>query len=177
MTELVVLAAGASTRMGHPKWRTDVGGETALARILRVAAMPAIVVEGAHAVEAPGAAIVRNPRPERGRTGSLQLGLRAARASEVVVWPVDHPLATRATLDALLASPGAWVVPTFAGRGGHPLVLRDVAISAVLSAPPQTPLREIPAMCGLEPTRVPVADEGILANLDTPEDAARWRGV
>lgn len=180
MTELVVLAAGESRRMGHPKALTLVAGEPALARIVRVWAEVApsrpIVVLGAHhdVVRAalPDLDVVwaRNPRPEAGRTGSLQVGLQGARTGEVVVWPVDHPLAQAATLRALLAARGAWVVPEHAGRGGHPIVLRGTALTAVETAPAATPLRELPGMMGLEVVRVPVDDAGVLANLDRPED-------
>ncbi|MEA3198811.1 MAG: molybdenum cofactor cytidylyltransferase [Thermoplasmata archaeon] len=180
MPELVVLAAGHSSRMGHPKALTRIAGELALARIARVwrevDPSPPLVVLGAHhddvrrALPDLDARWLRNPDPDAGRTGSLQVGLRAARADAVVVWPVDHPLASVVTLRALLAARGAWVAPTHAGRGGHPILLRGPALSAVLSAPPATPLRDVPAAVGLDVTRVPVEDAGVLANLDTPDD-------
>lgn len=180
--QAVILAAGHSSRMGHPKALTSVRGAPALARIVEAceaAALGApIVVLGAHHDDVRRAlpalegrvAWARNPDPDAGRTGSLQRGLAAASAQVVLVWPVDHPLATAETVRALLAQPGEWVVPIHAGRGGHPLKLADVALSAVMSAPPATPLREIPGMVGLEVVRVPVDDPGILANLDTPAD-------
>ncbi len=180
MAELVVLAAGASTRMGHPKALTRVAGEPALARIARawrdVDASEPVVVLGAH-FDAVKAALpdqrarwVRNPRPDAGRTGSLQAGLAATRGDSVVVWPVDHPLAGAATLRLLLATPGAWVVPEHAGRGGHPILLRGPALAAVLSAPAATPLRDVPGHVGIEVVRVATDDAGVLANLDRPED-------
>lgn len=182
--EAVILAAGESRRMGSPKALVDVGGEPALARLARacaeagVASAP-IVVLGAHAAQVRAALPdlrarwVENPRPEAGRTGSLQRGLQAARAQTVLVLPVDHPLVEAATLRALLAAPGAWVVPTRGGRGGHPLKLSGVALAAVETAPPEVALRDLPAMAGLDVVRVPVEDEGIHLNLDTPDDLAR----
>lgn len=170
-----MLAAGASTRMGRPKALTRLGDETALERIVRAAAgMRVIVVLGEHhdAVRASLPALdvrwVRNPAPEMGRTGSLQRGLLAARAP-LLVLPVDHPLVRADTLRALAARPEEWVVPTYGGRGGHPLKLGGMGATAVLSAPPSTPLRDIPRMVGMEVTRVEVDDPGVLANLDTPE--------
>lgn len=182
--ELIVLAAGASSRMGHPKALTRVGKEqeSALARIVREAAdMRVIVVLGEHH-DAVRAALpqladsvrwVRNPAPEMGRTGSLQRGLQAARASRVLVLPVDHPLVRGDTMRTLAVRPEEWVLPTFREKGGHPLSLGPMGVAAVLSAPPATPLRDVPRMVGIEPTRVPVEDPGVLANLDTPEDVGR----
>lgn len=181
--ELIVLAAGASTRMGHPKALTDLGGETALARIARAAAeaglAPPLVVLGdaydAVVAAHPGIALrwVRNPLPQTGRTGSLQRGLAMTRAQRVLVLPVDHPLVAPETLRLLAARPEEWVVPTHGGRGGHPLKLGPMGVAAVMTAPPATPLRDIPGMVGLDPTRVPVDDPGIHLNLDTPEDVRR----
>lgn len=177
--ELVVLAAGSSTRMGHPKALTRLGGETALERIVRAAeGMRVVVVLGEHhdvvraALPSLAARIVRNPSPEMGRTGSLQRGLAATRGGRVLVLPVDHPLVASSTLRLLAARPEAWVVPEHQGRGGHPLSLGAMGVAAVMSAPPSMPLREVPGAVGLEVTRVAVEDAGILANLDTPEDVA-----
>ena len=173
---LVVLAAGASTRMGHPKALTKLGGETALERIVHAAeGMRVVVVLGEHhdAVRAALPSLdvrwVRNPAPEMGRTGSLQRALLVARPP-VLVLPVDHPLVRADTMRAVAAHPGEWVVPTHGGRGGHPIKLGELGATAVLSAPPDAPLRDIPRMVGLEVTRVEVDDPGILANLDTPDD-------
>ena len=176
---MVVLAAGASSRMGHPKALTRIGAETALERIVRAASgMRVLVVVGEHedAIRAAHPALdvrwVRNPRPEMGRTGSLQRGLTAARG-DVLVLPVDHPLVRADTIAMLAARREAWVVPTHRGRGGHPIKLGAMGIAAAMSAPAQTPLREIPRMVGLEVTRIEVDDPGILANLDTPADLER----
>ena len=181
MGELVVLAAGASSRMGHPKALTPLAGEAALARIVRAAeGFRVLVVLGEHhdAVRAalPGIPVewIRNPAPEMGRTGSLQRGLARCRSQRVLVLPVDHPLVRADTLRLLSTRHEAWVVPMHAGKGGHPLSLGEMGIAAVMSAPPSTPLRDVPRMVGIEATRVAVDDPGILANLDTPDDVFQW---
>lgn len=180
--DLVVLAAGASTRMGHPKALTRVDGATALERIVEAArGMRVVVVLGEHhdAVRAALPALdvrwVRNPTPEMGRTGSLQRGLLQARGPGVLVLPVDHPLVRADTLRLLAARTEQWVVPTFGGRGGHPIRLGEMGVAAAMSAPPATPLRDVPRMVGIEVTRVEVDDPGVLANLDTPEDVEQAR--
>lgn len=175
--DLIVLAAGASTRMGHPKALTRIGEETALERIAREAAgFRILVVVGEHEPEIRAALPhldarwIRNPRPEMGRTGSLQRGLTMARGPGALVLPVDHPLVRGETMRSLAARPEDWVVPMHAGRGGHPLKLGPMGIAAVMSAPPNAPLRDVPSMVGIEVTRVEIDDPGVLANLDTPAD-------
>ena len=81
----ILLAGGASTRMGQPKALLLIGGQTFLGRLIAIYARhchPVIVVLGyqADAIRAatPGEAEwVRNEHPERGQFSSLQTGLRA----------------------------------------------------------------------------------------------------
>lgn len=183
--DIIVLAAGASTRMGHPKALTDIGGETALERIARAAeaaglAAPIVVLADAYDAvrervlpKAPHLRLVKNHAPGEGRTGSLHVGLNACSAQRVLVLPVDHPVVTADTLRLLASRTEEWVVPIKDGRGGHPLSLGPMATAAILSAPPHMPLRDVPAAVGLTQTRVPVDDPGIHMNLDTPADVRR----
>lgn len=167
--DAIVLAAGRSTRMGHPKALTRVGAVTALERIVDACRSLglAVTVVAPHGVALPevDARVVVNADPDAGRTRSLQLGLRG----DALVWPVDHPLASVDTARRILARAGDWVVPTHEGRGGHPIVLRGAAVTAVERAPGSAALRDVLRGAGLDATRVPVDDAGILLNLDTPE--------
>ena len=136
----VVLAAGASRRMGRPKALLEVGGHPAVrvivSRGLDAGCGGAVVVVGspnlARRVQdavalmgpLPGAESVRivvNPEPEAGRTGTMQLGLEALpkNATAALVHPVDHPLVGVETLRALLSPPR----PTSAGEGSGPWVV------------------------------------------------------
>ena len=159
--------------MGHPKALTRIGGETAVERVARAcreAGCGSVTVVAPPGVALPptlDARVLVNPDPDAGRTGSLQLALDG----DALVWPVDHPLARAETARMLLGTPGEWVVPTLDGKGGHPIVLRGAAIDRVRAAAPDAPLRD--ALRGCRRVAVPVEDEGILANLDTPGDL--WR--
>lgn len=114
----VVLAAGASRRLGRPKQLVRVAGEALVRRAARAAAeaglAPVLVVTGAYAaqVEAAvaglGVACVRNDAFEEGLASSIRAGVGAAeRASPhcdgALLALVDQPALDAALLAALLA--------------------------------------------------------------------------
>src|SRR6185436_6314656 len=87
MTSAIVLAAGASSRMGQPKALLPVGGRPAVevvcATLRDGGADEIVVVVGKHAAEIRAGAdlrnvrVVDNARWESGRTSSVQAGLAA----------------------------------------------------------------------------------------------------
>ena len=184
---LLVLAAGASTRLGgRPKATVDVGGRPAVRRILEVARLAgvatAVVVVGRHAAEIEASLIgesvtlVRNEAWAAGRTGSLQLGLALIPVdSDVVLWPVDHPfveaITVRALADTASADPLAtWVIPTYEGRGGHPVWLKPAVRSSIAALASDAPLRGLLPRLGPQVLRVAVRDPGVVASTDTAEE-------
>jgi molybdenum cofactor cytidylyltransferase len=185
----VVLAAGASTRMGAPKavlvWRGQpfVTHAIALARI--AGATPIIVVEGAHALPEEllaDAVRVKNDAWELGPLGSLQTGLRLATKDDptgVLVVSVDRPHVAASTIEALVRAherePTAVWQPSCDGKHGHPIVwpldlaqrvlaLRiDASPRDVLGAPDVAVRRQF----------VHVTDTAVLDNIDAPDDLER----
>jgi xanthine/CO dehydrogenase XdhC/CoxF family maturation factor len=179
----VVLAAGAGRRLGGvAKALLPIDGEAFLARIVAVAVAAGVrpedvvVVVGppfaddvAAAARALGAGVVVNPAPERGMASSVALGFAAIAARPVqaaLLWPVDHPRVSPATVQALVAN-GAGV-PVHGGRGGHPaLVPRalfgELAACANAAEGARGVLRGALA-------RLDVVDPGVLADVDLPAD-------
>src|ERR1700720_4574182 len=90
----VVLAAGASTRLGEAKQLVMLGGETLLERAVRVAreagGLPVVVVVGAHSVQVLGssalgdAVLVINEEWKEGMASSIRLGVRALESARDV---------------------------------------------------------------------------------------------
>ena len=108
----IVLAAGASSRLGRPKQLVVWRGETLVHRAARLAVEaglgPVRVVTGAHADEVARAVAdltvtcVHNPRAAEGLAGSLGQGLEGVEGA-VLVLTCDQPLLTAEHLRALAA--------------------------------------------------------------------------
>lgn len=183
MAACVVLAAGPSSRLGAPKALLRSAGESAIARVVRVAracgCAPVLAVcaepRVAEEAERCGARVVRNAHPERGRTGSAKLGIVAGGSGRVLLWPVDRPAAREASVRSLLAARGDVALPVHAGRHGHPVVLAGRALAEVLALPDDAPLHDVVHRDPARVVEVRVEDAGVLVNLDTPE-AAREHG-
>jgi molybdenum cofactor cytidylyltransferase len=111
----VVLAAGASTRMGTPKQLLTYQGQTLIRRAVDIALAsvcdPVVVVLGANAVsvgyelELP-VIVTRNREWETGMSSSIRTGLEALRAANsslagVVLMLCDQPFVTAELIDRL----------------------------------------------------------------------------
>ena len=184
----VILAAGASSRMGRDKallpWREGTFLSAGI-RALQPATDLVIVVAGANAptleptVDAHAAFMVVNPDPQRGQFSSLQVGLREVlhRGRDgAIITLVDRPAAEAATVRqikaAFLASDEqTWaMVPEFAAKHGHPYVIGREMIEAFLRAPVNSSARDVEHANQQHIKYLPVTDPLVVANVDTPED-------
>lgn len=191
---LIVLAAGASTRLGQPKALVPLGagGEAALSRLLATGAALGdarpLVVVGAHAAEigahlagTPGVEVLVHPDWAAGRTGSLQAALARRPGRDLCVAPVDVPEVPAEVFAALAAEwrrlsrpPLGWLAPEYRGRHGHPIVLGRSLAERLKAFPPARPLRDLRAAA--EPLAALPVDSGeVLDDLDTAADLARLR--
>ncbi|HEX6851126.1 MAG TPA: nucleotidyltransferase family protein [Candidatus Polarisedimenticolaceae bacterium] len=192
MTGAIVLAAGASSRMGRPKALLPVEGTTFLGHVLatlRAAGVSTVrVVLGQHADEIRQHAALRtdvvviNPTPEAGMLSSVRHGVRALpeEVDAFLLWPVDHPTVMPDTVRKLVAAfreGGApIVVPVHAGRRGHPVLFAARLKDELLRAPDSVGARAVVVAHEDGLRAVEVHDPGVLADVDTPEAYARIVG-
>ncbi len=187
---LVVLAAGASRRLGRCKALVPLGGRTPLERLLEAGraldGAPPLVVAGAdwdaiRAAAPAGVEVAHNETWERGRTGTVALAARLRPGLDLVLAPVDVPLVgveVFAALERAWAERGApargWLAPAAGSppRPGHPVVVGRELVGEAAAMAPDEPLRTLRARA--EPLwMVAVATEAVLDDLDTPADLAR----
>jgi CTP:molybdopterin cytidylyltransferase MocA len=191
----LILAAGASSRMGTPKALLPLGGRSLLAHsiacVLAGGCARALVVVGAHALTGePSLAharvgVVVNADWPLGPLSSLQAGLRAAlaqheRLAGVLVQRVEQPRVSPHTVAALLhelaEQPDAIVQPQVRGMSGHPIAWPRACFDALLALDPRhATARTLLAQPEHAARRRKLAldDEGVLDNIDTPADYAR----
>ncbi|MEO5373392.1 MAG: nucleotidyltransferase family protein [Alphaproteobacteria bacterium] len=191
MTEIgaIVLAAGLSSRMsGRNKLLLPVGGRPMVTRVVMAAlesrAAPVIVVTGHDraAVEAAlrdlPVGLVHAADHALGLSASLRRGLEAlpAEVTGAVVCLGDMPGVTAdhidALIDAVAAGPSTEVlVPTFAGRRGNPVLWGRAHFAALQAVTGDRGGRDL--MRTVPVREVPVADDGVLRDIDSPADLAR----
>jgi len=156
MTPAIVLAAGASSRMGRPKALLPAGDRTFIRTILDclreggIADAVVIVRPGQDAltaaVEASGfGRAVENPRADEGQLSSLIIGLDAIDrpgVDAVLVTLVDVPLigaaSVRLLLDRAAVSDAPVLRAVHQGRHGHPVIFKRVLFDPLRRADPAT---------------------------------------
>ncbi len=185
----IVLAAGASTRMGQQKLLLPFAGTTVIAHIVRelhaaqVAAVHVVVGYEPDRIRAALSGtrvnIVENPDYTRGMLSSVRTGLASAAASwtAALIALGDQPLIRAPHVAALLAAhaanPERILVPGHEGRRGHPLLLpqRYWAEAAVQHS--DTGLRGLLHAHAEDLQVVELGTDEVLSDMDTPEDYTR----
>lgn len=173
----VILAAGASRRMGRPKALLEIDGNTlvrahveALAGVCDVVI---VVVNGTVQVDVPAHVhVVVNADGNAQMIDSLRLALAGCDAERVVVTPVDVPPVSRDTLARLLEA-GPPAVPIDAnGERGHPVLIGRPAMDAIRAGSVEGGLRTLL----LDATLVKVEDPDVARDFDDPESWASYLG-
>jgi molybdenum cofactor cytidylyltransferase len=187
----VLLAAGGSRRLGHPKQFLRRQSRPLLLHAIdaaRAAApgAPLLVVLGAHRMRlrlmlrraAPAVLVVANPRWAEGLASSLQAALetvpRGTRA--ILVQLVDQPRvdadALRRLLNAWRRRPGIPAAARYDNRAGVPAVLPRSSWRSVRTLRGDSGARAL-LRDRRAPTLVDMPQAAV--DLDTPEDVSAWR--
>ncbi len=180
----VVLAAGFSNRLGEEKALLETG-EGALVgwitRRLSDQGMSPLVVTREEILDEVERAVrpcdvVVNPSPEKGRTGSIIIGIsKLDEISEgsyrLIVVPVDRPGFSDSTISKLKESMIS-CCPSRGGRGGHPILLSEEDVEIVRNAPKEASLRSLVASEKFE-----VEDPFLHLNVDTQKDLKDFKSL
>ena len=191
----IVLAAGASSRMGRPKALLPLGEETFLSRVCRTLAEggvdDVVVIAGPEAAEvertlagaAVRARVVENARRDQGQLTSLQAGLAVADrpgVDAVLVHLVDVPLVAprtvRAVVDAFRRTQAPIVRPSVEGRHGHPVLFGRPIFDELRAADPALGAKVVVRAHAADALDVAVDDAGACQDIDTPDDYERLIG-
>jgi len=202
MIRAIVLAAGASSRMGQAKAALPLGttGETVVARVVRTllsAGLPSVtVVAGAHidavrnAMPAfePRARVVEHLGWAQGQLSSLLAGLAAVddpQLEAILVTLVDVPLVRP---DSVAAIVHAWrqsrapivrpVDPSTSLRAGgerhgHPVVFDRAVFEDLRAADPRVGAKAVFATHAARRLDVSIKDNGAYVDIDTPDEYRR----
>jgi molybdenum cofactor cytidylyltransferase len=187
----LILAAGASSRMGRPKQLLDWDGRP-LVRAAAEVALAAqldpllVVVGGAQAQVTEALAglplrLIANPDYAAGQSTSLRAGIAALSqdVDAVVVLLGDQPFVTATIVARLVAewqTSGALIVaPTYAGQRGNPVLFAHPVIPELLAVQGDQGARAVVAADHSRIHLVAFDDSRPLTDIDTPEDYERLR--
>ena len=191
----VVLAAGASTRMGCNKLLAPIGGIPIVRRV--VAACQGSSIDGTVVVLGcrPNQLVpllrdeevdsVINQDWERGMLSTFQRGVRhvlthVPEPGAVLLVLGDVPLIDAACIDALVAawrgSDALLAVPVHGGRRGHPLLVDGSLMPEVMELGEKESMRDLVGrhVDGLLEVELP---QTTLVDVDYPEDLERAEGL
>jgi molybdenum cofactor cytidylyltransferase len=187
MRAAVILAAGASERMGTPKailaWRDTTLLDCALREAGGAGVKELVVVLGpATRHLRPEAMTVVNSDPQTGRSASIRLGAAALPESveAIVIQSVDQPVPATvlvALFDAIVGSVEV-AVPTYRGRRGHPVAFSGRLLSELRAVgEEEAGLRAVVRRHRSQLREVAVDDEAVIWNLNDPAAYAAARAA
>ena len=183
----IVLAAGQSRRTGKiNKLLAEIEGTPMVARVLTEvsasAASPVIVVTGHEsdrvrvALQRDGMTFVHNADYADGLSTSLKVGLQAVPEDidGVIVCLGDMPRVKATHIDRLIAAFNplegrAICVPTFTGKRGNPVLWGAQFLEEMQEVAGDVGARHLIGAHGELVAEVPIDDDGVLVDVDTPE--------
>ena len=192
MIAAIVLAAGQSSRMGQPKALLKIGNVSFLNYIIKqvkkAGLKKIIVVIGANRREIEAELknykgdVIINHFFERGQLSSIIAGLEKIRGDKKVkgflVCLVDHPLPKAATMKKIVQqftkNKKLIALPKYQSAHGHPILFSSALIDELTNASMEIGARQVVWNHSQDIWEVETNDEGVIANIDTPDDYKKY---
>lgn len=184
---IIVLAAGASRRLGQPKQLLPLGSTTLLGHTIQVAlqsgCQPVVVVAGAYEeavkkiLQNPGITVLQNAGWHEGMASSVRIGLQFLVAQkpalqQALLMVCDQPFVTKKHLLCMLAtqkSSGKGIVASsYGGKMGTPALFSRQYFEALLQLEGDTGARGLLIQYQDDVAAVDFA--GGALDIDTPQD-------
>ena len=188
----IILAAGASRRMGVVKSLLQFGGSLLLDRVIENVAhsmLEEVVVVLGHEAETirkkinfRGFETVINADYEEGQSSSLRTGLCSIRDEKdgAMFLLGDQPFVDEKIIDCLVRvfseHPSDLIIPTHLGRRGNPVIVPSAFFPMIKGITGDTGVRVLFERLKDQIREVEVADPGILLDMDTLEDYRNLMG-
>ena len=181
----IVLAAGRSRRMGQFKPLLPFGDRAVIDHCidnLRRGGVESIVVVVGHRaadlqnhLQTANVVFAVNPDPDSEMSDSVAHGVSQIPPSTkaILITPVDHPAVPAEVVACIIErwQQGAGlVVPTWAGRGGHPVLVDSAFRDELLGLDPARGLRGLFESHPGQVTRLSVESSFIARDMDTWDD-------
>jgi molybdenum cofactor cytidylyltransferase len=186
MISAILLAAGESKRMGRMKLTMPLGEDTVIEQVvshLLSSSVDEIVIVLGHQSEQVRQTIgdkpvkfVINKDYKLGMSTSIRAGLNELddRSDALIVVLGDQPFIYSEIIDKLVQAyennDKGIVVPTYRGRNGHPVIFDMKYKTELLALKGDEGGRQLIAENGNDVLEVPVDAEGIIKDIDTPDD-------
>lgn len=111
----------------------------------------------------------QDEQPELFESVKIGLSFLHGKCDRVVFTPVNVPMFTPATLETLMKNDGSVVIPTYEGRGGHPVLISDDVIGQILGYEGGNGLRGAFELCP-DHRRIDVDDKGVICSVYNEAD-------
>ncbi|MEO8102349.1 MAG: nucleotidyltransferase family protein [Betaproteobacteria bacterium] len=182
----ILLAAGSASRFGSQKllarlpdgrFVIEAAAHNLLAGAGRVTAVIGHDEALMRVLAACGCRVVVNARAQDGMGGSIAAGVRAEAGA--AAWlialgdmPGIRPDTIARVIGALDAEAGI-VIPTYQHRRGHPVAFAARFGGELMTLQGDSGARSVVAAHPSHVKLLPVDDDGVLADIDTPDDLSR----
>lgn len=176
MLEVVILAAGYSSRLGKNKMGLLIDNKPILGLVIE-AFYPLCdrihVVGGYYYDEIKEITkvyskvnLIKNEDYALGMFSSIKCGIKEV-TGECLITPGDYPLITSEVVKIIADTSGAFVVPTYKGHRGHPVKLSEEVMKDLKKEAIESNLKSFRNR--YEIVHIEVDNQGILLDVDTIE--------